>query len=791
MVQSGTVATPASSARATAINTRIGDQHARTVSHDDPLLAAEEDGDDVFSNPDTAEYEYRSDATGATSPAPNSPGPGSPTNRLSNQIAIVASSPSSDPFATIKQGSDLHLGGTGAGVLPSNKPMSLGSLPQTSIAQLQQQLEHQQARLDTPRAPLAASATPTRSSPRPAFGRALSASGATMQTMGSSMHPSLSASGSRIGPSTPRLGGHASSHSASHLTLPHGQLPSAHGLPTDPKEASTLSKLFAHPPAQSPAEELQGFIFASNGMSPNSTNVSNFAASRRLSRPTTRPPSPDRFASPNRKSANRASAGAMGLGLSPRVPSSVVDETPSGFGDGSSIFERDIEHRDATHILSKQEAIDVAIPPVLDDAVEAIHNDVADQLEIISPHAVLPPLALSAQALNAHSHSQSKLIQQDEQQSQPLNTRPQSSTKGLSSASSPYMSPSPPMSNVGAVEPPPGSMAAQIAERLAAGNKANTSMSTPATGTGNEEGVSTLSRHRRPNSDVSISSSSSMRSRSPAAPLAVGVQQVLAANQASPRSVSGATQSIANTTRTETHSSGLANIGTPRATLPTATALPALPLPNPYRTHSPSTTALLLPDPGTSMLPSVSMDGAVMPTSESATMDASFGSLADVIASQPPTSANSVANSPSMRLRGLALDDGHHNTLFGSSGVETSPYTSRSPTVTGTSGHGAPLSPITARTGKLSNTPLDKAEEYTAPTTISGKKRLSFFSYADIINQTPAEILNFDEAVRQADSVNKTSVNTNTPNSPTQTSPLSPSRIATESEHTQTPTTSK
>ncbi|PWN36249.1 uncharacterized protein FA14DRAFT_155654 [Meira miltonrushii] len=791
MVQSGTVATSASAARATAINARIGEQHARIGSHDDPLLAAEEDGDDVFSNPDTAEYEYRSDATGATSPAPNSPGPGSPTNRLSNQISIVASSPSNDPFATIKQGSDLHLGGTGAGVLPSNKPMSLGSLPQTSIAQLQQQLEHQQARLDTPRAAVA-SATPTRSSPRPAFGRALSASGATMQTMGSSIHPSHSASGSRIGPSTPRLGGHSSSHSASHLTLPHGQLPSAHGLPTDPKEASTLSKLFAHPPAQSPAEELQGFMFASSGMSPNSTNTSNFAAHRRLSRPTTRPPSPDRFASPNRKSANRASAGAMGLGLSPRVSSGVADDAPSGFGNGSSIFERDIEHRDATHILSKQEAIDVAIPPVLDDAVEAIHSDVADQLEIVAPHAVLPPLALSAQALNAHSHSQSKLIQQDEQQSQPSNTRPQSSTKGFSSASSPYMSPSPPMSNVGAVEPPPGSMAAQIAERLAAGHKATTS--TPATASGNEEGASAMSRHRRPNSDVSISSSSSMRSRSPAAPLAVGVQQVLAANQASPRSVSGAAQSIANTARTETHSSGLANIGTPRATLPTATALPALPLPNPYRTQSPSTTALLLPDAGVSMLPSVSMDGAVMPTSESATMDASFGSLADVIASQPPTSANSVANSPSMRLRGLALDDGHHHGLFGSSSVEASPYTSRSPTVAGmtsASAHHAPSSPLTGRSGKLSNTPLDKAEEYTAPSVMSGKKRLSFFSYADIINQTPAEILNFDEAVRQADSINKSSVSTNTPNSPTQNSPLSSSRIASTSEHTQTPNTTK
>jgi hypothetical protein len=42
------------------------------------------------------------------------------------------------------------------------------------------------------------------------------------------------------------------------------------------------------------------------------------------------------------------------------------------------------------------------------------------------------------------------------------------------------------------------------------------------------------------------------------------------------------------------------------------------------------------------------------------------------------------------------------------------------------------------------------ADEYVAPSTV-GKKRLSFFSYADIINQTPAEVLNFDEALRQAE----------------------------------------
>lgn len=741
------------------IKTGRAGEHARLGSHDDPLV--DEDGDDVFSNPDTAELESRSDATGATSPAPNSPGPGSPTNRPFSHIAVVASSPN-DPYATLKN-SDGNVASSASSAGAGGQQGKPLSLPQTNIAHLQQQLEQQQARLETPRGTITSVATPVRQSPRPTFGRALSASGATMQTMSSSMHATHSASGSRIGPSTPRLGGHASSHSASHLSLPHSQLPSAHGLPSDPREASTLSKLFAHPPAQSPAEEFPGFIFAagdahrpgvSNGasMSPSSTqsiaspSMSGLAA-RRLSRPATRPSSPDRLTSTNRKFANRASGGAMGLGLSPQIDSSVTAESPM-VDNEASIFERDIEHRNATHVLSKQEAMDVAIPSVLDDAVEAIHGENADQLEIVAPHAAPPPLALSAQALSAHSNSQIKLQQVAQR----------------SPASSPHHSPSPPLSNAGAVERPPGSMAAQIAERLSGGARATPT----ATMISNEDALASASpsRHRRPNSDVSISSASSMRSRSPQAPLTVGVQQVLAASNTSPRSATG-TQSIATMRTDQAPANASPASGTPRATLPTATALPGLPLPNPYRSHSPSTTITPLPESGLPMLPSVSMDGAVMPSSESATLDASFGSLADVIASQPPTSANSLANSPSMRLRGLALDD---------HGFETSPYTSRSPIMASTTAASgtAPNSRLAGRGAKPSNKPLDnKSEDHGAHPTISNKKRLSFFSYADIINQTPAELLNFGEAVRQAEDA----TNKNTPTAPASPSATNPSTM--------------
>lgn len=151
-----------------------------------------------------------------------------------------------------------------------------------------------------------------------------------------------------------------------------------------------------------------------------------------------------------------------------------------------------------------------------------------------------------------------------------------------------------------------------------------------------------------------------------------------------------------------------------------------------------------------------------MPPNESATMDASLGSLADVIASHPPTSVNSLSNSPLMRIRGLGFDDHSY---------DPSPYSARSPLLTAAasapeSAHPSqPVSPLAGR--NVAGTAM--AEEYMAPST-SGKKRLSFFSYADIINQTPAEVLNFDEALRQAEIASPAKSNLsaiNLPSSPT------------------------
>ena len=641
--------------------------HNRTFSNEENML--EEDGDEVFSNPDTAELESsRSDATGATSPTPNSPGPSSPSYRAASHVAIVASQ-YADPFGSLKQ-PDYQ---TGQPKQQSASPMTLANMPNTKATPLDHRYE-QNINVETPRA----NQTPNEAASRPQFGRTLSASGATTHSAYASMNSASLAS--RI--VTPRMGGHATSHSASYLNLSmaHGQpLPSAHDMPSDPREAYTLSKLFARPPAQSPSEEISGFglgvsdtLAASLSRQDPDTPVAASAvptplSSRLRSRPTTRPSSPDHASSPSRA--------AVGPSVTPKVHADAEANDPS-------IFERDIEHRDAGHVLSKQEAQDVAIPSVLDDAVEAITYEDADQLEIVAPHAAPPPLALSAQALSAHSHSQGQL--------QSLEALP---------ASSPAPSLSPPLSSLGGVgDAPPGSIAAQIAERLAS-KMGSSGAAEEATATSTAPSPNMGMRHRRPNSDVSVSSSSSMRSRSPQVPLSIGVQQVLDASNSPPANSTSALRSI-SASPAVAHSKSPSLVTTPRSgstsyanlasmsqsaapspkplmPLPTATALPSLPLPNPYRSHSPSASTSPLPDGGMPMLSSMSMDGAVMATGDSATMDASLDGLADVIASSQTcesfssSRSNTMAmSSPaSLKIKGLGLDE------------DLGPYSSRSPMV--------------------------------------------------------------------------------------------------------------
>ncbi|UZJ52592.1 hypothetical protein CBS101457_001912 [Exobasidium rhododendri] len=736
------------------------DQPSRVFSQEDHQT--EEDGDDVFSNPDTAELESsRSDATGATSPTPHSPGPSSPSNRGTSHIAIVTSQ-YADPLGTLKQSEYSNFTPIKQQV-PSQA--ILGNLPSADIAQHPFQRD-QDTVIETPKIDTSPQVTV-----RPQFGRTLSGSGLSTNEGQSSLLSNNSTS--RV--TTPRKGGHLSSQSASHLNLSqihNHPLPSAHEMPSDPQEASTLSKLFAHPPAQSPVDELSSYGLGvvspgnttAHGLSGSSTPIlpnmpntpltsSNLFSSRLRSRPTTRPPSPDRFSSPSRGGVN------TGLGIG----SLLHGGTEGGFSE-ESIFERDIEHRDAGHLLSKQEAVDVAIPSVLDDAVEAITCDDADHVEIVTPHPAPSPLALSAQALSALS------INQSQQQS-----------PNISHTNPPTHSPSPPLSISGGVNAaPPGSMAAQIAESLAfksgqAGVEDSTSMA-------NSPLPPSTSRHRRPHSDASVSSSTSLRSRSPQLPLSIGVQQVLDANHSSSAQVASASRSLStspagnglskSTSLATTPRSGsvshanlasmLSQASSPKvnASLPLATAFPSLPLPNPFRGHSPNTLTTSLPDGGMPMLSSVSMDGAVMTTSDSATMSASLDGLADVIASsQSSSNLKSLGStSPTSRMRGLDLED------------EVGPYSSRGSAVSSTlprhiteeEDHSMPgsfslgLLDITPNEDTLSSIHTVK-HATSSSSTVTPKKRLSFFSYADIINHTPAEVVDFDTALRQGEGSMSTS----------------------------------
>lgn len=710
-----------------------------SLPHDDNL---EEDGDDVFSNPDTAELESsRSDATGTTSPTPNSPGgPSSPSNRTANNHIAIASQ-QADPFGTLKQ-SDYSNSQPKQGI----NSLTFANLPSPNTSQFREQFGD---RLDV-ETPKATSATASPIQMRPQYGRTHSASGVVTQST-----PLSTSTTSKI--TTPRMGGHAVSHSTSYLNLssPLGQpLPSAHDMPSDPREASELSKLFARPPAQSPSDELVSFGL---GIAPEGTGMprsgtgpttplaasSPVVSSRLRSRPTTRPSSPDRLSSPPR-------AVFPGLGLASMPRASTASADPSDL----SIFERDIEHRDAGHVLSKQEAIDVAIPSVLDDAVEALTCENGEQVEIVSPHAAQPMLALSAQALSVHSHNHGRL-----------------QSPHISSASSPAHSPSPPLSSTGGPDAPPGTMAAQIAERLAM-KSAGSSPEESVSALPNAAAAAATSRHRRPNSDVSVSSSSSMRSRSPQAPLPVGVQQVLdASNNPTPASAAVRSLSVSPAVNAQSKSTSVATTPVsgshPHATftlpapsvtaspiqsttLPIAAALPSLPLPNPFRAYSPSTSVLPLADGGMAMSSSVSMDGAVMATSDSATMDASLGSLADVIASIQTDSRR-----PSGSYTGGATNSPYNPTKsLLAQEEDIGPYSSRAPQSVSPT-----ISPDQSIPGGYSFASSHNDEPIkshlrtnkSSTSSVTAKKRLSFFSYADIINKTPAEVHDLDAALRQTD----------------------------------------
>lgn len=389
-----------------------------------------DDGDDVFSNPDTAELEARSDATGATSPdRAMSPLVGSPETRGRSLAMAANHGPFSSDLDEQKRNEAILHRIHGRATQPAHDTLAADAPADVSGSTLNDSLT---------------TTTPTPST--------LNAPGA--------LNVTSRASSQRRTPSAQH-----------HLHLPDAAapLPAANDLPTDPSEASSVSLLFAHPPAAQTDVPAHGSPAASairlalGGPSPtfgspttsrvvsaagspmseragfqwNTTAPGAFAAASASGRGATRPNSPERqrtvmpsiglhtdvagatglsraptgsvassSPSPVTGSASRPFSG-FGLGLS--SPSSsmggmtnargsldLAGAARSASGQGmagaegmtsmssseSSIFERDIEHRDARHVLTKSEAVDVAIPPVLDDAVEAL-TESSEQVSLV------------------------------------------------------------------------------------------------------------------------------------------------------------------------------------------------------------------------------------------------------------------------------------------------------------------------------------------------------------------------------------------------------------------------
>lgn len=391
-----------------------------------------------------------------------------------------------------------------------------------------------------------------------------------------------------------------------------------------------------------------------------------------------------------------------GLSLSPVLSSE--PHTPNT----QSIFERDIEHRDASHIMTKQEAMDVAIPSVLDDAVEALIEDDAE-IEVVAPQNTAPPLALSSAALSAHSGANSPRI---------------------------AASPSPPLSSTGALDAPPGSMAAQIAEKMGP-RTALSELSTPTSAPRPRR----LSGHRRPGSDVD--SPTSFRSRSPQP---VRVLDVMDPSPVQSRASGSPGPTHASLTAAVSHALSPSPLLSPaHAVMPTATAFPSLPLPNPYRSSSPNLSAMALPsfaagaEAGRPAESSLSIDGAIINGTEVATLDHSLGSISDVLAAHDaeqaaspyvPRSPNLTSSTPNSAERSRIRQQPSNPNLL------TPPSTIGLPP----SGLGVFNTSENLFQALASGSPSPSAE----------KRRLSFFSYADILNENKGEVMDLQGMVRQA-----------------------------------------
>ncbi|PWN22823.1 hypothetical protein BCV69DRAFT_275716 [Microstroma glucosiphilum] len=500
--------------------------------------------------------------------------------------------------------------------------------------------------------------------------------------------------------------------------------------------------------------------------------------------------SPTSSYSPLSGGASSRSFGGAGWGLGLSSPAGHSQRNTRGSVDAgmhsatplpaseSSIFERDIEHRDARHVLSKSEAVDVAIPPVLDDAVEAIIEGGDQPLEIVAPlpSVSATPHALSALALSAHSLASST------SSGGPNANSPMIATSSPRSASSALQAGPAAMA---ADEPPLGSIAAQIAERLGTprGHTGDATSTAPASAaaTAGDHLNERRSRGIHSMSSTASSTGDAGKSRSPG-PNAASVQQILEGASVvpgsplagrslfshTPRDRSPAPQLAvhsrgAHTVATTSHSrnGSLSQQGTSAAigATPPATSLPSLPLPNPFRSDSPSVvkhaqqpsagSALGFMESGSATPAPVTMslDGAIIPSSESAIHEMSLDAMADALADA--SSDGEISPSPIVPRKA--------SVVAASLPPPSLAFLRRDTNATITAANAASFSDGGGRSasgvfGAQGEDDLDMPGGFpggtpTKSTASPETRRLSFFSYADIINDTPAELVDFEEVV--------------------------------------------
>lgn len=167
---------------------------------------------------------------------------------------------------------------------------------------------------------------------------------------------------------------------APHAAYSPPPLVSANELPDDPEKASHVMHLFAPPlaPAWSPAPMSRSQSARTDDMSPQwraalSPSMRSLADRGGLSPVQGQ----QRLHTPCSPSMHGYFAGMHRTSSRQRSP------------DTSHIFERDIELLGSPHMRTPKEAIDVAVPPVLDDAADAIVGD--STLEIVSPRESASP----------------------------------------------------------------------------------------------------------------------------------------------------------------------------------------------------------------------------------------------------------------------------------------------------------------------------------------------------------------------------------------------------------------